>query len=333
MAVKLLFIGDVTEYLKDIAVSHDPGAFLLTDQNLAVLDDNKDHTCYTSLGDLPMPINEIWQVLQKVQNIKYCPPEIWSDQKIARSDQIWKSVQGATEFLLAKIQNLNHNVQGLDLGRYCKNYTRQSDTRQVPSAQLWISGCSFSAGTGVDAHERYGHLLGKMLDKPVSWLAEPGSSTEFHADQILRADIKNHDIVVWGLTNHERFTVLADDDEILHITQAHRQRARKATLPEKIVDMLLTDRSLFYQTIIHVHQVVNYCRKIGAKLLIVGLRTNQETEIYLSTIKEFVQYSRPNEISPQLLDYAINDPYHPGPKQHLDYANFCFRQLKKLHYI
>ena len=333
MAVKKLFVGDVSEYLADIAKSRYTNAFLLTSDNLSVIDDDDKHVCYTALGDLRVSKDLIWSILTRVDSIIYCSPAVWSDGRVADPSNIWKSVQGATEFFLAKVQSLNHNVEGLDLSHYPAVFTKKLDVRRGVEPQLWISGCSFSAGYGVQDHERYGYIVAQMIQRPVSWLAERSANVQFSADQILRADIRAGDIVIWGLTANRRFSLLTEDDQILHITAAHKQRTTRPALPETVIDQILADRTLFYQTIIHVHQVVNYCHKIEAKLLILGLLSDQETELYLSNVKEFVQFNRPNELRPVFLDHAINDPLHPGPQQHQEYANFCVRHLKKLNYI
>jgi hypothetical protein len=79
-----------------------------------------------------------------------------------------------------------------------------SDVRKTSQPQLWVSGCSFAAGDGVQSNQRYGQILSDRLNLPVSFLAESGSSVTWAADQILRSDLRENDILIWGLTSIPR---------------------------------------------------------------------------------------------------------------------------------
>jgi hypothetical protein len=342
-----IYIGDTSESLAAAAKAADPMAFLIDHSNLKeFLDSPKDDsTVYTSLGDLPkIPTgtkkvsdydNAVYSLLDLADNIYYCPPDAWSDNKTINLTSVTDSLQGLTEYILYEFKQQKNNVYNLNLTDYSSQaYTELVDSRKIPNQQLWISGCSISHGVGVDPTQRYGQLVADELNLPVSFLTAGSSSISWAIDQIVRSNICSGDIVILGLTNEVRFPYWTTDNNLWHINVNHRDQAQRLSstnLTSDIIDRLITDDNCFYQSIIRIHQLVNFCNKINAKLLIFGLICSPSLALHLNHINNFVNYK--NFKSPNCkVDLGV-DGQHPGPKQHKLYADFCQATLKKLNYI
>ena len=208
------------------------------------------------------------------------------------------------------------------------------DKRQSNNPQLWAVGGSDVHGQGVDKSERFGQLLADQLNFDVTFLTKPSSSIEFQADQVIRSDIQENDIVVWGLPPEQRFPLWSDAvNKVLHITPQHRDSKNKDNyeLSPNVLDRLIASRQCFYQSIAHIYQVANYCNKVKAKLLVVGLGTSYYLAIRLSQLSAFKNYK--NFQTPTASVDFGTDGEHPGPKQHQLYADFCYSHLKQLQYI
>ena len=342
-----IYIGDTSENLAIAARTADPTAFLIDHSNFKeFLDSPKDNsTVYTSLGDLPKILtgtkkvpnynNAVYSLLDLADNIYYCSPDIWTDNKTIDLTNVTNSLQGLTEYILYEFKQQKNNVYNLDLSNYSSQvYTELVDVRKTNNQQLWISGCSISHGVGVDTNQRYGQLVADELNLPVSFLTAGGSSISWAIDQIVRSDICSGDIVILGLTQEVRFPYWTTDNNLWHITINHRDQAQRLSstnLTSDIIDRLITDDNCFYQSIIRIHQLVNFCNKIDAKLLIFGLLSSQSLALHLNNINNFVYYK--NFESPNCNVDQGTDGYHPGPIQHKLYADFCQATLKKLNYI
>lgn len=332
-----IFVGDVSETTSSVALALDKEAVLLDQSNyLQFL--NKEllnHTFYTSLGDLPKDIAIMYRILDKADDIIYCPTNSWSDDKALDITNVTSSIQGLTEFILFNISQIKHNVYNLDLTKYTNSvYTILADSRKTDSQQLWISGCSVTHGVGVDASQRYGQLLANLLELPVSFLTAGGSSIPWAIDQIIRSDVCPGDIVVLGLISEFRFPYWAGKNGVWHIASSHRLHAKKlpfTNLSHSMLDRLITDENCFYQSVISINQLINFCRKLNLKLLILGLLSSHKLALQLSNISQFKNYV--NFESPNSYVDLGTDDKHPGPQQHKLYADFCQSALKQLHYI
>ena len=153
-------------------------------------------------------------------------------------------------------------------------------------------------------------------------------------DQIVRSDILSGDIVILGLTDEVRFPYWTTDNNVWHITPTYQNQAHRVSftnLSTNIINRLITDDNCFYQSIIRIHQLVNFCNKIDAKLLIIGLLSSPSLATHLNNIDHFIHYT--NFKSPMCHIDLGSDNNHPGPLQHQLYADFCQAALKKLNYI
>lgn len=321
-----LYFGGTDSLLADTAQAADPQAFLIDHSNcvefLTNLPDKA--TVYTSPGDLPKVSKDnfiIHRLFDSADNI-FCVPSADKDQMYFDS-------------ILLGFKQQKNNVYNLDLSRYSvKEYTELVDQRHSNQAQLWISGCSISHGAGVESSQRYGQLVANSLKLPVSFLTVSGSSIAWAVDQIVRSDIRAGDIVILGLTEETRFPYWTPDNKVWHVTTTHQNqnyRLPSTNLTTNILDRLITDDNCFYQSIIRIHQLVNFCNKINAKLLILGLLSSPKLTLHLNDLQHFTNYI--NFKSPMCHVDLGTDNRHPGAEQHQLYADFCQAALKKFNYI
>jgi hypothetical protein len=202
----------VTEYLSVIARKADPTATLLTDD---LINDISPGTYYASLGDLDNLLN-FSKMLRQADLIVYAPPDKWSDSFFGKSKmQLWTEdyLKAFTHF--RPIENLPDRL----ITKVPENKStilKLSDVRKTDQPQLWVSGCSYTIGVGVQYNQRYGQLLADQLNLPVSFLSENGSSITWAADQILRSDLRENDILVWGLTSLPRINYFKNN-EVHHV--------------------------------------------------------------------------------------------------------------------
>jgi hypothetical protein len=306
-----LFVGDNDYRLAEQAKSTDPQAFLIDFGNykkFLATDYTDNITVYTSFSDLPKISSTdavFFEVLKKADTIFYCPPDKWSDY----SDKFtWNNNQTITGYFLYHIKLLKNNVQGLDLTPYQNSeYLELTDSRRSEKQQLWIAGCSVSHGLGVSNHEKFGMLVSNKLDLPVSHLTKPGSSIDWAKDQILRSDIRKNDIVIWGLTQEVRAPKVIN----------------KKIVAEDNPNILLNETSL-YRAVTSVHQVVNFCRKISAQLILLPIICSEQLQMLICNLDEYHQLP----YQTKFLDLGT-DKVHPGPIQHKIWADTICKQLLK----
>jgi hypothetical protein len=312
-----LFVGDCGEYLCECAKKHDPDAFLIEFSNykkiLKKINQKESFTAYTSLADLPKITDcgsPIWELLSRSDNIYYMPPESWSDDDGSFS---WGKQKILLEFYLYHCQLSGKQVTGLDLAEYKNSkYLDLVAIRNNDAQSLWVCGCSITHGKGINDDQKYGNIIGKTLSVPTYHLTALGSSLEWQADQILRSDIRKSDIVIWGLTHEKRaplskngMTVPWPDDTIENVEyRLHETR--------------------FYKAITSVYQVINFCNKIGCKLILLPIICSENLQINL--IHQDCYYQLPHQFD--FLDLGTTK-VHPGPKQHRAWADFCLEILQK----
>jgi hypothetical protein len=321
-----LYVGGTDSELADAAQAADPRAWLIDHSNCVDFLSNppvNDVTVYTSLGDLPKVSTDrfvIHQLLDLADNIYY----------VTHNDEN----QIYLESILFSIGQQKNNVYNLKLSKYStETYTDLVSDRHSEQSQLWISGCSISHGVGVDVTQRYGQVVANSLNLPVSFLTAGGSSISWAVDQIVRSDVRAGDIVILGLTEEVRFPYWTTNNEVWHVTPSYQTQNQisSTNLTTNLIDRLITDDNCFYQSIIRIHQLVNFCNKIDAKLLILGLLSSPALALHLNNIDSFVYYR--NFKSPYRYVDLGTDIKHPGPQQHQLYADFCQAALKKLNYI
>lgn len=305
-----IYLGDVTEYLAQVATSADPRAQLINDSNWQNL---KPGTYFTSLGDLK-DLKTLGAVLNQATTIVYMPPTIWSDEhKGSSAMRDWYEDYLNVYKFRCTVKNFN-TVCEFD------NILHLADYRKTNEPQLWIAGCSISHGVGVTQQTRYGQLLSQQLDLKASFLTWPGSSIAWAADQILRSDVQENDVVVWGLTNHRRFTKF-NNNRLQYLTLA------TPTLDKSTVNFINSEHTL-YRSVISVKQVINFCEKIGARLIIASLLDTTVVNYiknfsHLIVLVDFLG----RDIQDKFFDLGT-DHLHPGSITHKFYADEIYKKIK-----
>lgn len=320
-----VYLGDSSAYLSELVCKIDPAAKLLTGSNYKNISTGTYYTCIGDIGGLP----SLGEVLQNADQIVYAPPpnDQWTDEKNGVSDmKQWTEDYLQTFSFRTTVKNfpvnqLDNKIKFLEL----------TDSRKNNDNQLWIIGCSISLGVGVSDDQRYGQLLANSLDLPVSFLVKDGSSLIWAADQILRSDIRKGDLIVWGLTSTPRVPWF-NNGAIQHIGPGNY--LQYSGLNQQFgLDYLDSEDSL-YRSTIAVFQVINYCKKIGANLLLAPLLNNG---LWLECFRDcstLLQLSGLWGRDQENLFFDLGtDAAHPGPGTHKFYANEILAKLKQIEWI
>lgn len=302
MDSSILFVGSTDHSLSDVATKFDKSAVIVTKENLT-----NYHIGYISVGD--HTIDDFATALDTAEEIIYIPSDSWGDESTKLHTEFWLRYFSHRK----SVKNFNTSI---DIG----NILELIDTRKTADNQIWVAGCSYTVGFGVEHDQRYGHLLGQYLNKSVSYLAQGGSSISWAADQILRSDIRSGDIVVWGLTGISRLPYYDQ-----HVKHLHSKSIENTLINEKI---LVSDH-MKYLACTAIEQVIQQANTIGYKLILTQFPLNiQEHEQfmlnYLSQYRFFIHnYISSNDT---YIDHG-SDNEHPGPKQHKHYAKLIMDYL------
>jgi hypothetical protein len=320
-------LGDVSALTANSACQIDSSAFLIDYNNcneFLVSSLSKNTTVFTSLGDLPNDVKVVWDLLWNADEIVYCPPEKWSDnKKIIDITNPTECIQGLTESLLLHLPSSKH-IKNFNRISLTQNPIELVDHRKSINPQLWSVGCSFTHGVGVDQVERYGQRVATVLNKECSFLTRPGSAIDWASDQIIRSDIQAGDIVIWGITVTERVTFVHNDLLVPGVNNRTYSYIRDldSILPKKI----LLHQNTLYDHIYSIERAINFCNKVQAKLILFGIFPSENMLRYLSGSPYYYHYQykkifKNNTISNVFEDFG-SDNEHPGPAQHKLYADF-----------
>lgn len=313
-----VYVGDVTSEVAEIAKSADPASSLIDTTNFNNL---LPGTYYTSLGDTGS-YNNLSRVLAQSHKIVYCEPTTaWSDTKKGFSE-----MKRWTEFLVQRFCSWTTVEFYTPVPALDDLQLELADTRKINDPQLWIAGCSISHGVGVDDSEKYGTLLSASLNMPVSFLTENGSSIIWAKDQICRSDIRAGDIVVWGLTQAMRFPYY--NGYLHHVVAGYY--SQHPYFNNTIPMTELSSKNTFYRAMTSIHQVIQYCKKVDAKLVLCGMLVDDNFLPWLYNLPNYVQFYGYPELSEgkRFLDLGT-DSQHPGPVTHQWYADTILKKLKQ----
>jgi hypothetical protein len=312
-----VFVGDVTGGLSKSAKQHDPAAYLITSTNVY---DSHSGTVYVSLGDLNN-VKELVCILTQASKINYVGPPVWSDKKTHINNYSMAWITANYVNLVSRLYSIP--VEG------CPEIEINIDVpnRASQESQLWIVGCSTTNGTGVNVEERYGNLVASAINTPVTTLAEGGSSIQWASDQIIRANIKPGDIVIWGLTTVSRLTWF--DGEFHHISAGYYQDHPEFN---NIVNLNTLDSvHRLYEALTAIGRVENFCKISGARLLLVGIHVGVELSSRLAGKEHFLMIHGISSIdwASEFLDYGT-DNSHPGVLTHKMYSEKILNKIKEL---
>jgi len=305
-----IYIGDISDYLGQRATADNSDACLITTKNYK---DLTPGTYYTSLGDLTS-LSILGEVFRQADRIVYTPPPgKWSDHLFGTS-----KMQSWTEDYL-NVFKFRCKVENYVSKATFDQILTLADVRKTDAAQLWVAGCSVSHGIGVTDSTRYGQLLADRLSINVSFLTHGGTSIAWAADQILRSDIKSGDTVVWGLTHYARLVEFSMNN----FTYLGPADARKP-----IIDYLTSDQVL-YHSVTGVYQVINFCKKINAKLILASIRDDHVVN-YLQDFSNLVVLNKLWGRDPENLyiDLGTDPIAHPGIKMHEFYADQIYQKIQ-----
>jgi len=203
------------------------------------------------------------------------------------------------------------------------NLLKESNRNQ--KSVLWTAGCSFTESEDLPEQVTWRYLLGQKLQKEVFNLARSGTSIWWSADQILRSDIRPGDIVVWGITNATRMEYSQNwDMKPINLVNYN-------TTPRNYwsIDYFESETQILF-CLRSIHQVINFCNKIGAEIYIVNLLDINWVSSLMKSHPNFLdlvdKLERGHAI--KCIDYA-KDQLHPGPKQHNYYANKIYQFIKE----
>lgn len=300
-----LFVGDTDQSLAQRALEKDSRAHLLTFENIDNFLQNAVGTVYTCLGDIG-ELAKFQNLCLQAHEIFYCPPDSWSSLDMRK----W------TEYTLNYCSQtvLVHNLPNTH-NQFLSNSQRQSQ-----NPQLWIAGCSISLGVAVESFQTYGYLLEQEFKLRRTNLTQNGSSITWAGNQICQADIRKDDIVCWGLTGWDRMTHI-NQNELHHINSAN------VTNFKHIDPNCLTDINNVYLEIMAIKNVDNFCKKIGAKLVMLGLMTDWDSYFKLLDLPTLEQLT----LWPAGYVDLGSDNMHPGPEQHKLFAAQFIKLYKKLY--
>jgi hypothetical protein len=303
----------------------------------------------------------LMELLVAAKEIIYCPPVNWSNKDVKYHTIGW------IEYIntVRPIQTLRAGQYGLGPILYTPSafnkptFLNPVQGRQTDGPQVWMVGCSFTNGHGLaDRNLRFGQLFADTLGLPVSFLTMNGASNQWIADQILKADIRENDIVFCGLTGVARSTIYTEEKPWpITINMLDKQQPYYRSLivnNNKIAPMrrmiteefLLSDHS-FFESINHIEQIKNYLQMINVKHLI-GYFADLDFP-YLDHMGRMMHYivsqDTPNMfvIRPEYpwVDIITRSPedtnndntpvHHPGPNQHQVYANDLLAIYNKIY--
>lgn len=309
-----IYLGDVTRDLADLAISADPQAQLVNHTNYQNL---KTGTYFTSLGDVK-DLHTLSLVLNQANVIVYAPPTKWSDEHKGVSAMC----QWYNDYL--NVYKFRCTVKNFNTINEFDNIAFLADHRKTPHPQLWVAGCSISHGIGVTPQTRYGQLLSEYLNLEASFLTQGGSSLEWAANQILRSDIKENDLVVWGLTGHRRFSRF-NKNKMEYLT------VRTPFVSKTLIDFMDSDHTL-YQSVTSVLQVINFCKKVKAHLILASLIDTVVVN-YLPKNVHLVMLAGllGRDIENMFFDLGT-DEIHPGPITHEFYAKEIYKKVKQINF-
>ena len=297
---------------------------LISEKNIDDIIDNVDRIdCHTSIADING--NNIQKVIRAAQEIYLVDIDIC----IIPDDQMYEYGR-----LFNELHKHSHkvnlstisNIDLLDMS----NINTMRATRKCEDPVLWTVGCSVTYGDGVTANDRWGKLLSDKLNLSEVSLSISGSSINWSADQILRADIKAGDIVVWGLTTQSRFDY----------AENWKLKARPANvyvnIPKELQYWDLNYFNSSTQSLVCARsmlQVINFCKKIKATLYIANLLDTTWLPIIFRGTPNFIDLvdNFTEEGIIKFIDLGTDDR-HPGPQQHQQYAEKIFNFIKENNY-
>jgi len=317
-----LLVGDCNEEIACIASDYDSSSYLITKKNYQTA----KGTVYTSIADME-DLDLFLQVCKQAKTIEYYPPIQWSDQKSngISDQQFW------TESILHFLSQTKDIKNLLPSSKHFLHNELYNNKRVTRSQQLWVAGCSITAGVAVNHKDTWKEHVAKQINLPYTDLSKPGTSITWSADQICLSDIQEDDIVLWQLTCQNRMPIVFGK-KLYHLLPTSF-KTYPHLMNEFLISSIADDNdTLYYNNLNAVKKVYNFCKIAKAKLVILGAMYDFYSIYTMYNIPCFKQ----------LLCWPDNfvdlghDNEHPGPKQHKIFADeflAIYRTLYEQNYI
>lgn len=312
--MKHLIVGDVTEYLAIQATKFNSSAQLITENNVNDFLTSDRGVFYSSLGDFSKA-KVFCEMLWAADQITYCPPpdNVWSDRNFAPDSRF--SIETETREHLYQWSYIKRKpISGLDIPDFLDpvfDNTLCFNPRITDRTQIWNYGCSITVGIGVEKHQTYGCLLSQRLNLPISTIAHEGSSIRWASDQIMSSDIKKDDIIIWGLTSVNRFGYFLHDGRYYHVLASFLDNYPLMNNLFESTRLISPDVS--YEALRAILTANNFCQKLGAHLIIIGVMPSYTLDKEIKNYKNFIPTDR------KFIDLG-DDDMHPGTKHHEFYV-------------
>lgn len=277
-------------------------------------DENKDY--WTSLPNIgTINLQKILPLAEKIELVNI------NNDYFCNFDNIDTDLSWGIGLLYYQLNRVREKVNNIDI---LDNINFKSLNIQRPNANptLWIAGCSVTYGMGVKKEQTYGHLLAKQLDLQLVTLAQPGVSIFWAVDKLMRSDILPGDTVVLGITSLARYEYSLNWD----------LESKPCTDPKflKFIDLGYFDSATHVlkcsRYILH---LINFCNKIGAKIIVANLLDPTWTPIIFNGHPNFIDLIHGVDEKITYIDLG-DDNNHPGPLQHQVYADKIFEHINEM---
>lgn len=296
-----LFVGDIFEQLAIEARKIDNNAYLIDYTNYQDAS-GVAYTCIADIGSL----ENFLEVCNKAGKITYCPPDYWSDtDKCGYSEQKYY-----TEAILHYINQFISVDNIPETKRSFLNNSFLRDTRKTNGQQIWAVGnCLSRRGWGVTKEQTWKEIVSKKFNLPYSDLTRDNTGITWACNQIILSDIRQGDIVFWQLAQHCRFDYVRKKKPRPATVLNYKRLGLDKFIDEKWFD---TD-TFYYNEVLAVRKVYNFCTKIGAKLVIIDSTTHDHDSTYVSYK---VPCFKKLLVWPMTIPDRGTDGIHPGPLTH-----------------
>ena len=314
---KILYLGDGNpEFIQQVK-QLDGTAFLVTKNNLDTFK-HGSKSGYSSMRELDTK-NNLVNALNSADQIHYINSLPATFNPMLHCDT-------GSNVLQLYLEHYNYKTNKVvGLKNFCstkfKELKKPITNRR---SNVWIAGCSVTFGVGVEVDERYGSLIEKEFGVVANYIAIPGGSNQWVANQLLKSNIQKNDIIFWGITNPHRLHYRPMHNE-KHINTASYVQDKQLNT---YVDISrLTSFDNLYQNIDSVIQVAKYANSIDATLFMQSVIPDFFLVPFLNDVKNHLA---PFELDQTYTDFGT-DNLHPGPEQHKIFAkNFMDMYYKSL---
>jgi len=322
----ILYIGDEYKLQRIDAIKNNKSTFIDSASYEEYLElTNGNHIVHTSIGDLPKiskSQNILYDVINKAHKIVYLPyPEITNYGKyfdFSREDNANFDYKSMVEYILSYINDIKDNVEGLSKTNFCP-YLHLVNGNRLHTRTLWVVGDNIVSGKGlIDKEDRFCELVSKDIAIPLRDISQGGISIEWAVDQIIRSDIKEGDIVIYGVTSEYR-------------TPKWDCYENKAILDRRLY--MRYNETRLYKGITSLYQLEKYCDLLGVTLILLPLLVTPTMIRFMQGLHSFCHITYRNDY----IDYASNweDPdlgglVYPGIEQNKEWANICINRIHEL---